>query len=99
MQDRNAVVRVPIGAPGKVSYTDTAGTGTAAPENIKNGVTAVLVWCTTIAYVTSMDGLTATTANGTPLPAGGMAVLPSDGTAPSAIRDATSGTMYYRYLL
>ena len=99
MANRTDVMRTPVGAPGKISYTGTAGTGTAATGDIKPGITAVLVWCTSIAYVTTLGGLTATTSNGTPLVANGPSILPSDGTAPSAIQDTTAGTMYYRYLV
>lgn len=99
MQNSYSIVRTPVGVPGKIAYTGTAGTGTAAPEDIKSGVSSVVVWCTSIAYVSTLGGLTATTSNGTPLPANAVAVLPSDGTAPSAIQDTAAGTMYYRYLV
>lgn len=98
MDDRFATVRDPVGTPGKVSYTATAGTGTAARDDIKAGITSVMIWCTSIAYVVTKGAGTATTTTGTPLPANVVAVLPSDGTAPSAVQDSAAGTMYYRYL-
>lgn len=48
-----------------VAYTGTAGstsTWDAGPQG-------VVIWCTTAAYVVVGEGVTATTANGTPIPA------------------------------
>jgi hypothetical protein len=48
-----------------VTYTGTAGVTAAVPA----GPQGVLVWSTTDAYVIVGEGVTATTANGTPIPA------------------------------
>lgn len=47
------------------TYTGTAGSTTAWPP----GPQGVVVWCDSAAYVVVGDGVTATTANGTPIPA------------------------------
>ena len=77
------------------SYTGTAGDCTAYPP----GPSAVLVWCDTAAYVLVGEGVTATTANGTPIPANTPIpfIVPKGTGAPwrvSAIRVASSGTLY-----
>lgn len=76
-----------------VAYTGTAGsTGTFQP-----GPNAVLVWCTTAAYVKVGVGVTATTAS-TPLPANTPIIMrvPGDGSPwrVSAIQIASGGNVY-----
>jgi hypothetical protein len=77
-----------------VAYTGTAGsTATFQP-----GANAVLVWCTTAAYVKVGVGVTATTAS-TPLPANTPIVMrvPESLGAPwrvSAIQVASGGNVY-----
>ena len=85
----------------KVAYTGTAGTITNALPQQAN---AVLVWCTTDAYVAvvgASNGV-ASTAD-IPLPANAMAIIPlerptSPGTDPnlwvSAVRDSASGDLH-----
>ena len=84
-----------------VAYTGTAGTVAKALPQQAN---AVLVWCTTDAYVAvvgASDGVASTV--DIPIPANAMAILPlervtSPGTDPnlwvSAVRISASGTMY-----
>ena len=77
------------------SYTGTAGVTTAWPR----GPNAVLVFCTTAAYVKVGAAVTATTAS-TPLPANTPIVMqvppPQDGFAwrVSAIQIAAGGNVY-----
>lgn len=76
------------------SYTGTAGTTSAWPAGPK----AVMVWCTTAAYVKVGVGVTATTAS-TPLPANTVAVfkVPLNTGEPwcvSAIQIAAAGDLY-----
>lgn len=80
------------------SYTGTAGVTTAWPP----GPQGVLIWCDSAAYVVVGDGVTATTANGTPIPAN----TPIAFTVPTMINDtgaswrvsaiqiAAAGTLY-----
>lgn len=81
-----------------ITYTGTAGvTATFAP-----GPRAVLVWCTTDAYVKVGDGVTATTAS-TPIPAGVPYKMnvPQGSGGPwrvSAIQIATGGSVYAKPL-
>ena len=81
-----------------VAYTGTAGSVTGWPA----GPQAVLVWCTTDAYILVGEGVTATTA-ATPIPAGTAVpiyVPQSGGDATggswrvSAIQISAGGTMY-----
>lgn len=94
MSDRDAVARRPISC-GTAAYTGTASTAVVAPNN----ATAVFVWCTTDAAVSLRpDATAATTANGVILPAGTAVFLscqPGDNL--SAIRLATSGSLYYSW--
>lgn len=80
-----------------VAYTGTAGsTSTWGP-----GPQAVLVFCTTAAYVKVGDDVTATTAS-TPIPANAVAVfkVPNDGKPwrVSAIQIAAGGDLYAKPL-
>ncbi len=95
--DRTSVMREPSGAPQAVAYTGTAGVSTKLPP----GISCVMFWCTTDAYVIVGPGVSATTANGTPVPSYTPFWLPvTDLTgAPiliSAIRVSSDGTMYCR---
>lgn len=96
--DRLSVLRMPSDAAKNVSYTGTAGT-----IQQKVSGTCIFAWCTTDAYVTVGD--TATTGNGTPLPAYTPIFLPipvrtglNQGETPtvlvSAIQIASGGTLY-----
>ena len=81
-----------------ITYTGTAGvTATFDP-----GPQAVLVWCTTDAYVLVGEGVTATTA-ATPIPAGVPVVfrVPNGTGAPwrvSAIQVSAGGSVYAKPL-
>lgn len=81
-----------------ITYTGTAGvTATFNP-----GPTAVLVWCTTDAYVKVGEAVTATTAS-MPIPAGVPVVIevPRGSGAPwrvSAIQISTAGSVYAKPL-
>jgi hypothetical protein len=77
------------------SFTGTAGSTTAWPA----GPQGVLVWSTSPCYIVVGEGVTATTANGTPLPAG----VPVPFKVPagtgaswrvSAIQISSGGTIY-----
>ncbi|MGI9158866.1 MAG: hypothetical protein ACR2K1_03850, partial [Saprospiraceae bacterium] len=78
-----------------VSYTGTAGSTAAWGA----GPQGVVVWSTTDAYIVVGEGVTATTSNGTPIPANTpipFTVPPGTG-APwrvSAIQVAANGTVY-----
>lgn len=90
-------VRSPADVARTVAYTGTAGsTSTWNP-----GPTSVLVFCTSACYVTVGEGVTATTSNGTPLPANTPILLPvPPGTGAawrvSAIQIAAGGDVYAR---
>lgn len=78
-----------------VSFTGTAGNTTGWPA----GPQGVVIWSTTAAYVLVGEGVTATTANATPIPAN--TPIPfkvPQGTGAnwrvSAIRIAADGTVY-----
>ena len=79
-----------------VSYTGTAGAVTGWPA----GPEGVLVWCSTDAYIVVGNGVTATTANATPLPAGTPVPfkvplnLTGGSWRVSAIQVANAGTLY-----
>lgn len=60
--DRMSVLRSPTGVAQTTTYTGTAGSIAGTVRG-----TSVMVWTTTDAYVSV--GATATTANGTPIPA------------------------------
>ncbi len=64
------------------TYTGTAGSTTAWPQ----GPQGVVVWCDSAAYVVVGDDVTATTANGTPIPAN----TPIAFTVPTSINDTGS---------
>lgn len=88
MADANFVAR-------SVAYTGTAGSVTAWPT----GPQGVLVWCSTDAYIIVGEGVTATTANATPIPAGVPVPfkVPAGTGAPwrvSAIQVSSGGTLY-----
>jgi hypothetical protein len=99
--DGYRILRNPAAAPGTVAYTGTAGDVT---QTIRGN--CVMIWCTTAAYVTI--GTTATTANGTPIPANVPIWLPlptpqsssipkfqgEGGLIISAIQISSGGTMY-----
>lgn len=78
-----------------VAYTGTAGSTSTWPA----GPQGVLVWCTSDAYVVVGEGLTATTSNGTPIPAFVPVPIkvPQSTGAPwrvSAIQVSAGGTLY-----
>jgi hypothetical protein len=81
--------------PGRTaSYTGTAGSTSTWPA----GAQGVVVWCTTAAYVTVGEGVTATTSS-TPIPANTPVpfIVPQGTGAPwrvSAIQIASAGTVY-----
>ena len=80
------------------TYTGTAGTVTAWPP----GASAVLVWCTTAAYIKVGVGVTATTAS-TPLPANTVAVFKVENKTGepwtvSAIQVSVGGSVYAKPL-
>lgn len=77
------------------TYTGTAGSVTGWPA----GPQGVVVWCTTAAYVVVGEGVTATTSNGTPIPANTPIpfLVPQGTGAPwrvSAIQIASGGSVY-----
>jgi len=77
------------------SYTGTAGSTGAWPA----GPQGVVVWSDQACYILVGEGVTATTANGTPLPANTPVpfVVPNGTGAPwrvSAIQVSTGGTLY-----
>ena len=77
-----------------VAYTGTAGSTSTFPS----GALAVLVWCTTAAYVKVGEGVTATTAD-LPIPANVPVLIqvpPGSGAAwrVSAIQIASGGDVY-----
>ncbi|CAB4172662.1 hypothetical protein UFOVP934_42 [uncultured Caudovirales phage] len=78
-----------------VSFTGTAGSTGTWPA----GPQGVVVWSDQACYILVGEGVTATTANGTPLPANTPVpfVVPSGTGAPwrvSAIQVSTGGTLY-----
>ena len=78
-----------------VTYTATAGSTGTWPA----GPQGVVVWSDQAFYILVGEGVTATTANGTPLPANTPVafVVPSGTGAPwrvSAIQVSTGGTLY-----
>ena len=86
-----------------VAYTGTAGSTATWPFDPT--IRAVLVWCTTDAYVAIGDGVTATT-NDLPLPAYTPVVLPINANVPgssswrvSAIQITAGGTVYAKPLM
>lgn len=86
-------------APATITYTGTAG----VTATFKPGPRAVLVWCTTDAYVKVGEGVTATTANSTPIPAYVPVKLtvPQGTGAPwrvSAIQISAGGSVYAKPL-
>jgi hypothetical protein len=77
------------------AYTGTAGSTSAWPA----GPQGVVVWCSSDAYVVVGEGVTATTSNGTPLPANTPVPfkVPGGTGAPwrvSAIQVTGGGTLY-----
>lgn len=81
------------------TYTGTAGDTATWPP----GPNEVLVWCSTDAYVLVGEGVTATTALGTPITAGTMVkfrVPPGGGGAwrVSAIQVGSGGSVYAKPL-
>jgi len=77
------------------AYTGTAGSTSAWPA----GPQGVVIWCTSDAFVVVGEGVTATTANGTPLPANTPVpfFVPGGTGAPwrvSAIQVTGGGTLY-----
>jgi hypothetical protein len=80
-----------------VAYTGTAGSVTAYPP----GPQGVVVWCDSAAYVVVGEGVTATTSNGTPIPANTPIPfkVPQGSGAPwrvSAIQVSAGGTLYVK---
>ena len=80
-----------------VAYTGTAGATAAYPP----GPQGVSVFCTTAAYVVVGEAVTATTANGIPIPANTLVNLkvPQGTGAPwrvSAIQVASGGNLYVK---
>lgn len=78
-----------------VAYTGTAGSTGTWPA----GAQGVVVWSTTAAYVVVGEGVTATTANGTPIPANTPIpfIVPEGTGAPwrvSAIQVSAGGDLY-----
>lgn len=77
------------------AYTGTAGSTTAWPA----GPQGVVVWCTSPAYVIVGEGVTATTANGMPIPANTpipfkVPLTTSGSWRVSAIQVGSGGTLY-----
>jgi hypothetical protein len=77
------------------SYTGTAGSTSAWPP----GPQGVLVWSDTASYVIVGEGVTATTSNGTPIPANTPVLLKVPATVSgqwrvSAIQVASGGNVY-----
>ncbi len=78
-----------------VAYTGTAGSTTAWPP----GPQGVVIWSDQACYIVVGEGVTATTANGTPIPANTAIPfkVPASVTGPwrvSAIQVSAGGTIY-----
>lgn len=96
MSDRFSVIRRPIPLKGgKATYTGTASTAVVVPQ----GATAVLVFVTTIAYVSLNKAASVATTTDMPLAASVPMVLDCEpGDNLSAVQDAANGTLYYSFL-
>lgn len=79
-----------------ITYTGTAGVTETWPA----GPEGVVIWCSSAAYVVVGNGVTATTANGTPIPANTPIrfIVPPNLTGGawrvSAIQVSTGGALY-----
>lgn len=96
MSDRESIARKAIPSKGgTASYTGTASTAVVAPAD----ATAVLVWCTTDAYVVCDRVKVAATTSDCPLPAYTPIVLSCEaGDSVSAIRVSASGSLFYCFM-
>lgn len=95
----NESTYTPVGSATTVAYTGTAGN----TSDISTG-THVWVFATTAAYIAVGPGVTATTSNGTPVPANVPIVIPTGLTEGktyrvSGIQVSTGGSIYVRPLI